>query len=134
MLRLSRRIEYSLLLLGQLAKTDSCLSLSQLAQSHHLSVKFLEQVAAKLKSAKIVSAKTGSGGGYLLAAPPKSISLDQIITAIEGDWHLADCLAKSRCTFLSRCQHHPILKIAETHLRQVFAKYSVADLTSHESL
>ena len=129
MLRLSKQIDYAFHLLGELAKSKTTLSLSQVASSHHLSLKFLERVAAKLKTAKLISAKSGSSGGYILVKSPKEVTLDQIITAIEGDWHVVDCLKLDKpCSDIS-CSHRPLLKAIESSFRDSLSRYSIADLT-----
>lgn len=128
MFRLSKKIDYAFHLLDELAKSQSTLSLSQISSTRHLSPKFLEQVAAHLKTAGLITAKSGATGGYHLARPPRKITLDQVITAIEGDWHVVDCLGSGHPCSCTACSHRPLLKIIESTLRQSFSRYTIADL------
>jgi Rrf2 family iron-sulfur cluster assembly transcriptional regulator len=129
MLKLSKKVDYAFHLLDELADSKTTLSLSQIATNRCLSPKFLEQIAAKLKSAGLITAKSGASGGYHLARPSRQISLDQVITAIEGDWHVVDCLGSGRSCSCTACSHRPLLKIIESSLRESFSRYTIADLT-----
>jgi len=129
MLQLSRQIDYALVFLGELAQTTSPVSLSSLAKTRNLPLKFLEQIAAKLKAADIITAKSGPTGGHILSHPPHQISLNQVVSALEGEWHLTSCLATGNCFAPTPCSHRPIIKKAEALLRHTFSHYTLADLT-----
>ncbi len=52
---------------------------------------YLEQIFQRLRRAELVRGKRGPGGGYVLARPPASITLRDIVEAVEGP--LVDALA-----------------------------------------
>jgi Rrf2 family iron-sulfur cluster assembly transcriptional regulator len=45
---------------------------------------YLEQILLALKGAGLVRSKRGVGGGYVLARPPETITLAQIVSAVDG--------------------------------------------------
>lgn len=65
--------------------------LSDIAIRQNISVSYLEQLVAKLKRANIVKSVRGAKGGYSLAAPQDSISVGNILRALEGDLSPVNC-------------------------------------------
>jgi len=50
----------------------------------------------KLKEKKLVRAKKGKEGGYVLACSPEKIRVREIIKVLEKDSNLVFCLAKNK--------------------------------------
>ncbi len=46
--------------------------------------RYLEQIFRRLRMAGVLASKRGPGGGYLLARPPREISLRDVVEAVEG--------------------------------------------------
>ena len=65
--------------------------LKDIAQSQELAEKYLEQLLALLKKAGIVQTVRGASGGYTLSAPPNCITVNQVLTALEGDMTIVEC-------------------------------------------
>jgi Rrf2 family iron-sulfur cluster assembly transcriptional regulator len=59
--------------------------LADLALRHHISLSYLEQVFAKLRQHGLVDSTRGPGGGYTLGFRGDSITVADIVTAIEED-------------------------------------------------
>lgn len=74
-----------------LREADGPVSLSSLSARHGISLSYLELLFGKLRRANLVSATRGPGGGYSLARPVDSITVADIILAIEEGY--ADELA-----------------------------------------
>ena len=77
-MRLSKRGEYGLRAMIQLANApgaDSMMQIKQIAAIEHIPVKFLEQIMLALKNAGLLHSKKGIGGGYYLAKPATEITL-----------------------------------------------------------
>jgi Rrf2 family protein len=55
-----------------------------LARSQQIPFKFLENLLALLRRAGLVSSQRGSEGGYWLAVDPSTVSIADIIRAVEG--------------------------------------------------
>ncbi|MFA4954914.1 MAG: Rrf2 family transcriptional regulator [Patescibacteria group bacterium] len=97
----------ALILMTELAecfRAGEPLTLQDVARRMHLSQGYLEEIAGALKAAGLIRGKTGPGGGYVLARPPKKISLHQILEAVEGPLELVACQAgRGNCLFAGKC-------------------------------
>jgi Rrf2 family iron-sulfur cluster assembly transcriptional regulator len=59
-------------------------SLSDIASRHHISLSYLEQLFAKLRLQGLVVSTRGPGGGYTLARAADTVTVADIIGAVEG--------------------------------------------------
>lgn len=88
-LELSCKSEYALLALVELTThyaTGEPLQIQHLATRQNIPYRYLEQLLATLKRFKLVRSQRGAHGGYLLAREPWTITLLEIVTAIEGNY------------------------------------------------
>jgi Rrf2 family protein len=84
---LSCKSEYALLALMELAesyKLGEPLQIRQIAATHQIPDRYLEQLLANLRRAGIIRSVRGAKGGYLLARPPWQITLLEVLDCIEG--------------------------------------------------
>ena len=90
---------------------------------------FLEQVLVQLKRATLVRSYRGSQGGYALARAPESISVAEMIAALEGPIGLTECTAHpGQCSQESRCHvREPWQRINQV-VRGALERVSLADL------
>lgn len=59
-------------------------SLREVADREHLSLKYLEQLVRPLMQAGFLKSVRGKGGGYLLARPANEVRAGDILRAVEG--------------------------------------------------
>lgn len=85
-MRLSTRGRFAINAMIDLAlrQRHSPVPLSELALRHGISLSYLEQVFAKLRQHGLVESTRGPGGGYTLGFRGDTISVADIVTAIEG--------------------------------------------------
>lgn len=95
-MRISTRTRYGARALAELAAAYPVgpVPLRELARSQRLSVKYLEQIMARLKSAGLVRAVRGMRGGYTLTASPGEMNLSDVFRALEGGPLLVKCVAR----------------------------------------
>lgn len=85
------------------------LSLSQVARTQGISLKYLEQIMTPLRRAGLVEATRGSGGGYKLTRPPWEIRIGELIRALQEPMEPVECLQDAlHCERVSRCQARTI--------------------------
>jgi len=58
--------------------------IADIARRRNIPQKFLELILASLKQAGLVQSRRGAEGGYLLARPPESITVGDVLRVIEG--------------------------------------------------
>jgi Rrf2 family protein len=85
-LQLSKRTEYGLRALVQLAKLwpRAFVQARDLAQQEELPNKFLESILLALRRGGFLESKVGSGGGYRLSRAPRDIRVGDLIRRLEG--------------------------------------------------
>lgn len=85
-MRLSTRGRFAINAMIDLAlrRAHCPVPLSDLALRHGISLSYLEQVFAKLRQHGLVESTRGPGGGYTLGFRGDTISVADIVTAIEG--------------------------------------------------
>ncbi len=67
------------------------LSISEIAALEDISPKYLEGIAAQLKSAGLIVSQRGKHGGYRLARDAGRIRMSEVIAALEGDIVPVEC-------------------------------------------
>jgi Rrf2 family transcriptional regulator, iron-sulfur cluster assembly transcription factor len=56
----------------------------EVAERQGIPLRYLEQILQELRRANLIDAKRGPGGGYVLARPPETVRLSEIIAALDG--------------------------------------------------
>lgn len=86
-MRLSTRGRFAVIAMIDLALRDRAypVPLSELAGRHGISLSYLEQVFSRLRQNGLVESTRGPGGGYTLGFRGDSITLADIVGAIEVD-------------------------------------------------
>lgn len=104
-MKLTTKGRYGLRAAFELAKAygENPIPLKDIAQSQELAEKYLEQLMALLKKAGIVQTVRGAAGGYILSAPPASITVNQVLTALEGDMTIVECQRGQKCKNEDTC-------------------------------
>ncbi len=79
-----------------------------IAVRQDLSIKYLDQIIAALKTAELITNVKGKKSGYILTKPAKEITLFDIYTAFVPTPLLADCLNPNyRCEKEANCAVKP---------------------------
>ncbi|NPV70635.1 MAG: Rrf2 family transcriptional regulator [Firmicutes bacterium] len=93
-MKLSTRGKYGVRAMYQLALDgpDRPVSLKSIAGAQGLSVSYLEQLIAPLRKAGLVKSVRGAHGGYLLGRPPEEITVEEIITVLDGPIAPSECV------------------------------------------
>ena len=92
-MKLSTKGRYGLRALIDLAQYSEIepVSISSIASRQGISERYLEQLMAKLKKAGLVKSIRGAGGGYVLAREVESISVGDVLRALEGNLEPVEC-------------------------------------------
>jgi Rrf2 family protein len=85
-MKISQKLEYACRALAQLARRHdgrTLTRLEELAQREAVSANFLVQILNDLRRAGLVASRRGQAGGYLLARAPQSMTLRQVVEAVD---------------------------------------------------
>jgi Rrf2 family iron-sulfur cluster assembly transcriptional regulator len=75
---------------------DKPVPLSEVSKRQNISMKYLEQLTAKLKKAGIINSVRGPAGGHMLAKPPEEISIGKIVRVLEETTVISDCAEQEK--------------------------------------
>jgi len=75
------------------------IALTEVASSQRIPARYLEHIAKALKKAGLIKATRGVAGGYELARAPDSISVADIVRALEGSVLATECGIKPICSY-----------------------------------
>ena len=78
--------------------------LKDVSRSQEISEKYLSQIIIPLKNAGLVKSFRGAHGGYTLQRDPDKINLLEIVSALEGELSLVECVSSPEtCNRIDIC-------------------------------
>ena len=84
-MRLSARVDYALRALSELAAANAPRTVEQLSEAQHIPNKYLESILGELRRTGLLRSQRGPEGGYRLARPADTISIADVIRALDGE-------------------------------------------------
>ena len=108
-------------------------TLAAISERQHISLSYLEQLFGKLRRASLVSSVRGPGGGYNLAQPAASVTVADIVTAVDEPLDATQCGGKENCADDKRCMTHDLWATLNTKMHEYLSSVSLADLVEHQS-
>lgn len=108
--------------------------IAELADKERIPKKFLQSILLELKNEGILASKKGKGGGYVLARPPETITVGQVIQVLEGPLATLPCLNRTaprtceRCTDQATCGIRIVMKEVVDATAKVLDGTSLAEI------
>ena len=133
-LRLSLRVRHAVraLIAIALREDPSPLTAREIAEREDMSTLSLHQILFRLMRAGIVKGARGPAGGYVLASDPESITLADIVRAVEGPVALTKCtneeLQKPRCPREASCGAKPLWERLNRLILDALESITLADI------
>jgi Rrf2 family protein len=133
-MRVSTRGDYASRALLSLALRDDLatpVSVRDLAQRTGLPQPYLEQILLSLKSVGLVRSKRGVGGGYVLARSAESITLAEIVAAVDGPIVAGDFGEPHKdgaCNHEGQCVLLGVWADVGNHMREHLSSFTLADM------
>ena len=138
-MRIGAGVEWGIHCCVVISRADGPVPAQKLAEYHDVSRTYLAKALQALSRAGIVQTTEGRSGGYVMARPAADVSLNDIITAIEGPGPVFQCTeirqngpfgAKpAECT--APCGVAKAMYDAETAWRASLSGVTIADLAAH---
>jgi Rrf2 family protein len=133
MLRLSKKADYALLSMRHLAADPDrdAVSTRELAEAYDIPAELLAKVLQQLVRARLLASHQGIRGGYGLARPASTISVADVILAIDGPLMVTACSDTDHsCDQYSKCNiRDPLWRIKDRIVSALQAT-SVAELAA----
>ena len=83
-MRTTAKADYAVRAAVELAAAGDMVTAEHIAQATGIPHNFLENILGDLRRAGLVESRRGQAGGYLLAKPADTISIADVIRAVEG--------------------------------------------------
>lgn len=130
-MRITRKSDYGLRAMYELAKSygRSPVSITEIAAAQGIPDPFLEKIMQELKSAGLIAATHGRGGGYSMDRAPSLISVREVIEALEGPVALVTCLDPSlKCMIEEGCPTSGFWMLINDRFEEALGATTLADL------
>ena len=135
-MRLTTKGRYAVTAMLDLAlhEDQGPITLADISARQGVSVSYLEQLFAKLRRNKLVESVRGPGGGYRLAGGAATISVAQIVEAVNDSMDATRCLGKGDCQQGEICLTHHLWTDLSARLRDFLGDITLADLVSRDDI
>jgi Rrf2 family protein len=124
LLKVTRKAQLGLLLVSELAQRPQDagpLSIEEVAKKSGESRKFLEEVAGELRRAKMIEGVRGATGGYRLVRDAKTLTVAEVMNAVEGP------MEREACTALTHHHDSGILTKVQGQVMATLMNTTIAD-------
>lgn len=131
MLRLSKKTDYALLAMRHLAANvdRGAVSARELAETYDIPAELLAKVLQKLVKGKLLESQQGIRGGYALVRPATSMSVADVIQAVDGPLMVTACSDTDHsCDQYAKCNIRDPLWRIKDRIVATLAATSVAEL------
>src|SRR5207247_3077081 len=104
MFRLSKKSDYGLIALKHLAQhNEESISGREVAAQYRIRAELLAKVLQRLVRKGLLASHQGINGGYILAKDPETISIVDVVEALEGPISITPCERGDDCQQLQMC-------------------------------
>ena len=128
--RFRKKTEYGMMMVAMLSKEgEGGLVSVRAMQENGLPRSFLVKIARDLIKAKLIVAKEGRGGGYSLLKDPSTVTLKEVVEAIEGQVATASCLVHGakKCPLADKCPHLNMMSKLTVEIGEILGKYKLSE-------
>ncbi len=134
-MRLSSLADYAVVLMTAAARHCGAvgrLNATVLAEETGVPLPTAQKLVSRLSAAGLIESARGTGGGFRLARPPATISLADIVEAVEGPIALTSCvdMGDHECAMEGNCRVKPHWNVVNQAVRGARAGVSLASLVS----
>jgi Rrf2 family protein len=129
-MKISAKAEYACVAMLELAanyKEPQPVRVKAIAEAHGIPQRFLVQILLQLKSAGLVVSLRGALGGYQLSRSPETISLADVLNAMDREPAVRPSLFPLRASPAVEALHG-VWKEIQAAQRRLLAEHSLAEL------
>jgi Rrf2 family protein len=133
MLRLTKKADYGLIALSHLAAgaRHHGASAKEISDAHGIPLPLLAKVLQKLARNGLLASVQGTNGGYRLARQADSISVFEVVRAIDGPAVLRSCFTEEECCHhTTRCTVREPLRRVHEGIMDLLTGISISDLAA----
>jgi len=113
---------------------DGPVTLAEISETQGISLSYLEQLFASLRSKQLVRGVRGPGGGYYLGRPAEEISIANIICAVDEWVEFTRCGGNRDCKDGKRCLTHNLWDDLSNEIFNFLDSINLAELVKRGGL
>ena len=138
---LSQKAKYALKALIALAEVEdgALLQANEIAEGHNIPKKFLDLILLELRRHRLVDSRRGKKGGYLLLRPASTITIGDIVRAIDGPLAPIPCASVTAyrpctdCNDTKACMVRKIMREVRDAAAGVLDNVTLAEATQKKA-
>ena len=132
-MKLTTKSEYSLLAMIYIARNQKkgLVKVEEICSEYGITKKYLEQLLLILKQNRLLKARRGPHGGYILAKPAEKISVAEIIRIMDGALAPTESVSKYFFSSTPISQEKKIIKVLKeirNHISNKLEKLTLSQL------
>jgi Rrf2 family iron-sulfur cluster assembly transcriptional regulator len=108
-------------------------TLAGISQRQGISLSYLEQLFGKLRRHTLVESIRGPGGGYTLAKDLATVSVADIIMAVDEPIDATQCGGRENCHDEQRCMTHDLWAKLNDKMHEYLDSVKLADLVAQQA-
>ena len=130
MFKINKLTDYATVVLIEIARNHVVCSSHRIAEQTGIPMPTVAKLMKALNKAGLVDSRRGAGGGYFLSCPAVSITLANIIQAVEGPIALTACADTSdeHCSIESVCPVQGKWNRANSAVYAALSEVTLADM------
>jgi Rrf2 family iron-sulfur cluster assembly transcriptional regulator len=129
-MRLTTKGRFAVTAMADLALNGGAgpVTLAAISGRQKISLSYLEQLFGRLRRCRLVDSVRGPGGGYRLARPAASISVAEVVRAVDESLDATRCGGDENCKDEARCLTHDLWASLNLKMYEYLVSVTLADL------
>ena len=111
---------------------DGPVTLAGISERQKISLSYLEQLFGKLRRHNLVDSVRGPGGGYCLARPGTTITVADIVRAVDEQLDATQCGGRENCRDEERCMTHDLWTTLNFKMYEYLTSVLLSDLVDKQ--
>lgn len=135
-MKVPMKVDYGVRALVELASHygDRSVQTSEIAARQAIPEAYLDQLLTTLHKFGFIKSRRGPLGGHSLAKDPAEIDLGMVMSTLEGNTPVLDCLSEpNECLLSHTCAQREVWKSVEGAVQDLLSATTVADLAYRQS-
>ena len=129
MLKVSRLADYAVSIMCTLAKQSEHCSANEIAVMTKMTKTTVSKVLKLLTRHGLICSTRGAQGGYSLAHQAEEITLEAIVSAVDGPVALTECsTVEKNCSVLACCEHRSNWQTINQLVTSVLSNFTLAEM------
>jgi len=111
---------------------DGPVALASVSERQKISLSYLEQLFGKLRRYSLVDSVRGPGGGYCIARPLDTVTVADIVRAVDEPLDATQCGGRENCLDDHRCMTHDLWAALNAKMYDYLTSVTLADLVERQ--